>query len=106
MLAPEATWEPVEAFRTAHLSFQLEDKLFPERGEMLWWARPIREGSADVARRWAHDERRSAGHDHHGDSAPPFQDPFSWFVRPLWFVRSLECFQESVSSVFGFSCKA
>jgi hypothetical protein len=24
-----------------------------------------------------------AEHDHHGDSVPPFQDPFSWFVRLL-----------------------
>jgi hypothetical protein len=28
----EATWEPVEEFRIAHPSFQLEDELFPKEG--------------------------------------------------------------------------
>lgn len=32
MLASEATWEFVEAFRAAYPSFQLEDELFPEGG--------------------------------------------------------------------------
>jgi hypothetical protein len=35
----EATWEPVDAFRQEHPSFPLEDELFVEGGEMLWWAR-------------------------------------------------------------------
>jgi hypothetical protein len=39
MPVSEATWEPVSAFREAHPSFQLEDELFPEGGEMLWSAR-------------------------------------------------------------------
>ena len=32
MPASEATWEPVEAFRATHPSFQLEDELFLEGG--------------------------------------------------------------------------
>ena len=35
MPASEATWESVEAFRAAYPSFQLEDELFAEGGEML-----------------------------------------------------------------------
>jgi transcriptional regulator GlxA family with amidase domain len=33
MDAAEATWEPLDDFRSAHPSFQLEDELFVEGGE-------------------------------------------------------------------------
>jgi hypothetical protein len=32
MDAAEATWEPLDDFRSAHPSFQLEDELFVEGG--------------------------------------------------------------------------
>jgi hypothetical protein len=35
----EATWESVDDFRTAFPTFQLEDELFPEEGEMLCMAK-------------------------------------------------------------------
>jgi formylglycine-generating enzyme required for sulfatase activity len=38
----EATWEQVDEFHAAHPSFQLEDELFSEGGEMLWWVAPTR----------------------------------------------------------------
>jgi hypothetical protein len=31
----EATWEPVDAFRQEHPSFQLEDELFVEGGDFM-----------------------------------------------------------------------
>jgi hypothetical protein len=49
MPATEATWEPVPVFREAYPSFQLADELFPEVGEMLWWAKSINAGISKVA---------------------------------------------------------
>jgi hypothetical protein len=55
MSAADATWEPLEGFRAAHPSFQLEDELFVEGGAgggggggggaMLWLARCIHAGT-------------------------------------------------------------
>jgi hypothetical protein len=47
----EATWEPVEEFKTHFPSFQLEGELFIEGGVMLWW------GTSTNATRGAVDER-------------------------------------------------
>jgi hypothetical protein len=57
----EATWEPVDAFRREHPSFQLEDELFIEGGEMLWWARYTR-GGTKVAAKVQEQSRRSPAH--------------------------------------------
>jgi hypothetical protein len=61
MPASEATWEPVDTIREVFPSFQLEDELFRQGGEMLWWVGHIRGGTgppvADHAR-WARGHRR------------------------------------------------
>jgi hypothetical protein len=53
MDAAEATWEPVDVFKTLFPDFQLEDELFVEGGEMLWWGTSISGVRRDVAEEWA-----------------------------------------------------
>lgn len=53
----DATWEPADAFRAEYPSFQLEDELFHDGGEMLWWATSIRGGGKAVTRSRGRDGR-------------------------------------------------
>jgi hypothetical protein len=55
----EATWEPVEEFKTHFPSFQLEGELFIEGGVMLWWGTSTNAARGAVDERWTMARRAS-----------------------------------------------